>query len=44
MKKTVILFSLMFSSSVFAQTQAEMNKMAYDNYSKADKQLNLVYG
>lgn len=34
----------MLDSFAFAQTQAEMNKTAYDNYVKADKQLNSVYG
>ena len=37
------LIFLIFSDCCLAQTQAEMNKTAGDNYAKADKQLNNIY-
>ncbi|MDO1451774.1 lysozyme inhibitor LprI family protein [Rhodocytophaga aerolata] len=51
MKKTLTILSLVLSllglASIFhdlsAQTQLEMNEEAYNNYKKADKELNLVY-
>lgn len=46
MKKNILLvaFGLLFSgSSLFAQTQVEMNEKAYKDYKKADAELNKVY-
>jgi uncharacterized protein YecT (DUF1311 family) len=37
---TLLLFVVVFS---FAQTQNQMNQKAYDNYRKADKDLNTAY-
>src|SRR4051812_9935524 len=41
-KFAAIIFLLSFTNS-FAQTQAEMNKQAYDSLQNADKELNDVY-
>lgn len=40
----ILMFLLYFACHSFAQTQDQMNKKAYDNYQKADKELNSVYG
>lgn len=45
--KTAVLLVLAlaaFALPVFAQTQAEMNQTAIDDYRKADKKLNVAYG
>ena len=38
-----ILFLFSFSTHLFAQTQAEMNQTAIENFKKADNELNQVY-
>lgn len=38
-----VLFLFSFSNNVFAQTQAEMNQTAINNFNKVDNELNLVY-
>ncbi|OXA78270.1 Uncharacterized conserved protein YecT, DUF1311 family [Flavobacterium aquidurense] len=38
-----ILFLFIFSTNLLAQTQAEMNQTAIDNFTKADNELNQVY-
>ncbi|TDP01559.1 lysozyme inhibitor LprI family protein [Flavobacterium sp. 245] len=38
-----ILFLFSFSTTLFAQTQLEMNQIAMDNLKKADNELNKVY-
>jgi uncharacterized protein YecT (DUF1311 family) len=43
MKKIAFLFLLFFNLNSFAQTQSEINEEAYNNYKKADKELNAVY-
>lgn len=45
MKKYLLLALLLFyfCNNSFAQTQLEMNQIAYANYKKADAQLNKVY-
>jgi uncharacterized protein YecT (DUF1311 family) len=43
MKKCMAAALLFVSSVVFGQTQLELNEMAYQSYSKADQELNLVY-
>ncbi len=43
MKKITFLFLLFFNFNSFAQTQSEINEEAYNNYKKADKELNTVY-
>jgi len=42
-KYLVILFMLSLIQLVHAQTQAEMNKKAWDDFAKADQKLNDVY-
>ena len=46
MKKIISLLLLMtiFSFSSYSQTQAELTVQANDQYKKADKELNRVYG
>jgi uncharacterized protein YecT (DUF1311 family) len=39
----ILLFLVLFSNPLFAQTQLEMNQTAQINYKKADKELNKVY-
>jgi len=39
----LFLFACILSIYSFSQTQAEMNEDAYNNYKKADKELNDVY-
>ena len=43
MKNILFLFILIISASSFSQTQSEINEEAYNNYKKADKELNTVY-
>lgn len=43
MKKALLLFFMVLSIQLLAQTQSEMNETAYANYKKADIQLNKVY-
>ncbi|WP_166126661.1 lysozyme inhibitor LprI family protein [Flavobacterium bernardetii] len=43
MNKIFLLFFLCFSFNLSAQTQAEMNKIAHDDFKKADAELNKVY-
>ncbi|HEY1195070.1 lysozyme inhibitor LprI family protein [Flavobacterium sp.] len=47
MKKLSLYFSILFlfsfSSTLLAQTQAEMDQTAINDYKKADNELNLVY-
>lgn len=43
MNKIFFLFLLCLSFNLSAQTQAEMNKIAYDDFKKADTELNKVY-
>jgi uncharacterized protein YecT (DUF1311 family) len=43
MKKYFSLFGLIFCSSLFAQTQSDLNKQANQGFLKADKELNEVY-
>jgi uncharacterized protein YecT (DUF1311 family) len=43
MKNILFLFILIISTSSFSQTQSEINEEAYNNYKKADKELNVVY-
>ncbi|MDQ3277037.1 MAG: DUF1311 domain-containing protein [Bacteroidota bacterium] len=44
MKRTFVGAALLLSNfCVFGQTQADMNKAAMDEQTKADKQLNTVY-
>lgn len=38
-----LILLLFFSTNLLAQTQAEMNQTAINNFSKADNELNLVY-
>lgn len=39
----IVLFLLVYSNNLRAQTQAEMNSTALNDYKKADKELNTVY-
>jgi uncharacterized protein YecT (DUF1311 family) len=43
MKNIAFLFLLLFNLNCFSQTQSEINLEAYNNYKKADKELNEVY-
>jgi len=46
MKKIISILALttLISTASFSQTQMEMNQSASDDYAKADKKLNRVYG
>ena len=43
MKKIAFLFLLFFSLISFSQTQLETDEEAYNNYYKADRELNIIY-
>lgn len=43
MKKLVFFLILFYSSLNFSQTQAEMNKEAYEAFQKSDNELSTVY-
>jgi uncharacterized protein YecT (DUF1311 family) len=43
MKSIFLLTFLFFAFNCFSQSQLEMNQEAYNNYQKADKELNAVY-
>ena len=43
MKKIAFLFFLFFSLNSFSQTQLETDEEAYNNYYKADRELNTIY-
>ncbi|MBA9075957.1 lysozyme inhibitor LprI family protein [Rufibacter quisquiliarum] len=42
-KNLFLIFFLFLTGYCFGQTQAEMNRQAYADYQKADKELNEVY-
>lgn len=43
MKKITFLFLLFFGLNSFSQTQLETDEVAYNNYYKADRELNIIY-
>lgn len=43
MKKITFLFLLFFGLNSFSQTQLETDEEAYNNYYKADRELNIIY-